>query len=328
MVPLRVCRFLLLLLLCWPDGSAVASAEKTPPHKVPFIYYLQGLDRQLLVAINPAVAVIDPYDSRLRAEDIAWLQAAYGQKLLAYLSVGEVDPARKDGEDGYAFQPGWESAPWLTGVPKKVQENSAWASRRVEFWQPAWQSILAERIKEMAARGYDGAMLDTVDSYASLESYYSRDLRRDMADLVARLRREARTVNPRFLIYINSGMELYDSKDSQGHPFLDLMDGQLKEDTWYNEKGSARAEWTEDDLAYLRRAVVAGKPVFLIDYFTNASVQTPHTPSMDRFMKKARALGAIPFVADRSLGKYLSYNEEYYKNVSYWDSAKKAGVMP
>lgn len=140
-----------LLMFVMGLGTFAAQAEdiKTPPpHKVPFIYYLQNIDRQLLIQINPAVAVIDPYDSGLEDKDIGFLQRRYGQTLLAYLSVGEVDATRDSKYDGYAFRPEWLNAYWYTKVPGAVRENETWNSRRVEYWNPEWRAILLFRARK------------------------------------------------------------------------------------------------------------------------------------------------------------------------------------
>lgn len=297
--PLRLMAALVCLL------PAVSCAEQ----RVPFVYYLQRLDLALLQQINPQMAVVDPHDSKLTSMDIALLKEQ-GMTVIAYLSAGEVDPTRKDKDDGYAFQLEWKEAAWFKNVPKKISENKMWESRRVEYWDEGWQQIMLARLRHAINQGYDGIMLDTVDSFYVLKPFYKdRDVRQDMADMIGRLRDEAKTINPHFKILINSGMELYDTTYTKtGEPFLSVIDGQLKEDTWYNEKGPITAEWTESDLAYLKRAVDAGKPVYSIDYFTNEEVKEPNLENMRDYFKKARAFGVIPFAADRSLGAFLEQN--------------------
>lgn len=321
---------LLMVVVCFSAFPAQAEDVKTsPPHKVPFIYYLQNINRQLLIQINPAVAVIDPYDSGLEDKDVGFLQRRYGQTLLAYLSVGEVDTLRESKYDGYAFRPEWRNAYWYTRVPEAIRENETWGSRRVEYWNPEWRAILLFRARKLVEKGYDGMMLDTVDTYLEMEEHYRQDIRQNMTDLVARLAREVREMNPGFKVYVNNAMGLYDYKESRKNtPYLEIIDGQLKEDTWYNETGFIKESWTDEDLAYMRRAVGAGKPVFAIDYFTGKKVGAPNKQRMSDFMIQARTVGAIPFAADRELGRYLSYNEEYYTDKFSWDSAKKVGVMP
>lgn len=311
--------------------TAMSFAEAGEPrHALPFVYYLQNLSRDTLIRINPAVAVIDPYDSGLTPEDIAFLKKQYRQTLIAYLSVGEVDPNRTESGDGYAFREEWRNADWHTAVPKDVRENKNWNTARVAYWNPEWRAILASRIDTLIALGYDGVMLDTVDTFTAYEGKFTgTDVKQEMADLVGYLRDAAKNKRPGFRLYINGGMELYDTAYGKtGEEFLTLIDGQLKEDTWYNEKGSAAAEWTKDDLAYLKRAITAGKPVFTIDYFTDEAVRDPSESRMSDFMHAARGLGTIPYAADRSLGAYLTYNGTFFSNAGHWDTAKKHGITP
>lgn len=329
----RILQYVLVLVLlgCGAVSSVLAEeadAPALPRHNIPFIYYLQGINLQFLAKINPAVAVVDPYDTGLKPKDISWLRRKYGITMLAYLSAGEVDPGRTSLLDGYAVREQWRKEDWYNNVPEEVRLNKDWGSLRIEYWQPQWRAILTYRAKKLAELGYDGMMLDTVDSFTVLQPHYREDLKLEMAKLIERLQKAARKINPKFLVYINGGMELYtvwDNRDDKD--FLSLIDGQLKEDTWYNEEGSAWQSWTDDDLNYLKRAIDAGKPVFVIDYFSNEKT-APNKQRMADFMLRARNFGAIPFAADRSLGKYLQFNEESYKDKFSWGSAIKAGILP
>ncbi len=330
---MRLLATILCVVLCALQSGA-AWAEETekptvPRHNIPFIYFLQNLDLHRLIKINPAVAVIDPYDSRLEPKDIGYIKRKYGIRMIAYLSVGEVDPSRRNRSDGYIFREEWEKEDWLVKVPRDAQENETWGTLRVEYWDTGWRAIVAYRVKKLVDMGYDGIMLDTVDSFYVMSEVYERNVKQDMANLVGYIRDVAHAKNPDFLIYINGGMELYDTVyDKTDEPFLDIIDGQLKEDTWYNEKGTAQADWTNTDLAYLKRALQAGIPVFSIDYFTNDTYLAPNRRRLTDYMLRARQFGVIPFAADRSLGKYLLYNEDYYKSDHHWDTAIEAGVMP
>ena len=311
------------------DALAVQEAEESAKlHSVPFVYYLQNLDKDGLEALNPAVAVVDPYDTHLRAEDIAYLQGTLHQRLFAYLSAGEVDPSRRDADDGYRYHYEWDVAAWLVNVPKKAQNNAMWGTKRVEYWHPEWMQLMRERTQDAARRGYSGVMLDTVDTFTAYEGFYrQRDVVADMACLVAAVRHAGKEINPAFEVYINGGMELYNSAcPSEKGDFLSLIDGQLKEDTWYNEKGSAKAEWTKDDIDYLKRAVEAKKPVFLIDYFTNEKVKKPREANLERYFQNAKKLGAIAYAADRDLGMFLEYNRTYYADKAAWEHANLYGI--
>lgn len=305
---------LFLVFFVLPGTFYMARAERDE-RRVPFVYYLQRLDKNVLIEINPEVAVVDPNDSHLTKEDIEELRKNYSQTLYAYLSVGEVDPARQDPEDTYAYQKAWDKAPWITQVKKKQSQNKMWGSRRVEYWDDAWQQILLTRIRHAIELGYDGVMLDTVDSYGVLaQQYKTRDLKQDMANLVGRLRDQARERNPAFKILVNGAMELYDTTyQKTGESYLSVIDGQLKEDTWYNEKGEIKADWTKFDLEFIKRAVEAGKKVYSIDYFTNEKVTKPSQKNMQDYFSKSRALGMIPFAADRSLGEFLPENRHIPK---------------
>jgi uncharacterized protein (TIGR01370 family) len=314
------------------DDAVLAAETKDEAirHSVPFVYYLQNIDKNTLEQLNPAVAVVDPYDAHLTAEDIGYLKETYHQKIYAYLSAGEVDPSRRDEDDGYRYHYQWDVAAWLVNVPKKAQNNAQWGTKRVEYWDPEWIALMVARTQEAAKRGYTGVMLDTVDTFTAYEGLYKhRDVIADMACLVAAVRKAGKDIDKNFQVLINGGMELYNATcPSQSGDFLSLIDGQLKEDTWYNEKGSAKAAWTKDDLDYLKRAVAAGKPVFSIDYFTNKKITSPNKVYLARYFQLAKELGAIPYAADRELGSFLEQNRVYFKYDSEWEEAKNHGIQP
>lgn len=321
-----ICVVFFGLCVCMQNAEAADDSR----HGVPFVYYLQNVTREVLEHINPAVAVVDPYDSHLSAQDIRDLQTIHQQKLFAYLSAGEVDPSRRDEKDGYYYHYEWDVAEWLLNVPREVQQNEQWGSRRVEFWHPKWLAIIAERVKAIVAFGYDGVMLDTVDTFMAYKTLYpQRDVAADMVCLVAMVKEIGRASNPHFQVLINGGMALYDAQCPDKHVvFLDMIDGQLKEETWMNETGEVKAPWTKDDLAYLKRALDADKPVFSIDYFTNDDVKTVHESRIKQYFAKAQAFGVIPYAADRNLGMFLEQNRAYYQDDAAWDVAKKYEITP
>ncbi len=307
------------------------NAQNTPRHKVPFVYYLQNIDVTSLKQLNPALAVVDPYDSRLTKHDVYDLRHNYRQQVFAYLSVGELDPNRSMAHDGYKHNPEWEKQAWYNEVPLNVQSNDRWSSRRIAYWTPEWHKIMIGRAMEMIRLGYNGIMLDTVDSFNVLMKPYrgKRDPRQDMADLIGALRDAIQGVKPDFKIMINGGMSLYDTRYSKtGEPFLALIDGQLKEDTWHNEQGSAAADWTPYDMAFLQQAIDAGLMVLSIDYFTDEQVLEPDRKRVKHYFDKAVQFGAIPFAADRALGKILDENRQYFSVDRNWAPFARHGIRP
>jgi|GEM_PF-2827806 len=311
--------------------STTHNVEAKPRHSVPFIYYLQNINVNILKQINPAIAVVDPYDSRLTQRDVYDLRQNYKQQVYAYISAGEVDPNRTQDFDGYKFNPEWAKQEWYNALPLEVQSNERWASQRIAYWYPEWHKIMIDRALEMQRLGYNGVMLDTVDSFNVLMKPYQhkRDPRQDMAELIGHMRDAVKAVDPNFKIMINSGMALYGTRYSKtNEPFLSLIDGQLKEDTWHNEQGSAAADWTPYDLQYLQQAVDAGIMVLSIDYFTDGQVLVPDRRRVKHYFDRAIAFGVIPFAADRDLGKFLDENRQYFSVDRHWKRFERFGIRP
>lgn len=334
MMPLKKTPFYIAMAAVVALGaflSTKSNAQNAQRHNVPFVYYLQNIDVTALKELNPALAVVDPYDSRLTKRDVYDLRHNYRQQIFAYISAGEVDPNRTQEWDGYKFNPEWEKQGWYNELPHEVQSNDRWSSQRIAYWSPEWRKIMIDRALEMHRLGYNGIMLDTVDSFNVLMKPYQhkRDPRQDMAELIGAMRDAIHAVDPNFKIMINSGMALYGTRYSKtNEPFLSLIDGQLKEDTWHNEQGSAAADWTPYDLAYLQQAVDAGLVVLSIDYFTDGQVLSPDRRRVKHYFDKAIQFGTIPFAADRDLGKFLDENRQYFSVDRNWAAFARHGIKP
>ncbi|MEP3034291.1 MAG: endo alpha-1,4 polygalactosaminidase, partial [Pseudoruegeria sp.] len=124
---------------------------------IPFLYQLQNADYASLSDADFRVAVIDPDDSALSAQQVADLQSSQNKLLYAYTSIGEAESYRDYWEDSWTIQP----PDYVLG------ENVQWEGNfRVEFWDTDWQEIIFARVDDVLAKGYDGIYLDIVDGYS------------------------------------------------------------------------------------------------------------------------------------------------------------------
>ena len=83
---------------------------------------------------------------------------------LAYMNVGQADSSR------YYWKPGWrEGRPSFLGSPVLGEPDNHY----VQYWNPAWKNIIAGDTKSytygIIAQGYDGVVIDGVDSYLFFE---------------------------------------------------------------------------------------------------------------------------------------------------------------
>lgn len=261
-----------------------------------YLYQLQNATFDTLSVANPEVAVIDPDDSVLTAEQLAALQSD-GDCYYAYASIGEAEDYR-----AYWLENDWDAHPpsFLLG------ENSFWEGNfAIEFWNPEWQQTTILRVLQMVQHGYDGVYLDVVDVYARpevVEAYgdgtgegQSGDLRQDMEDFVTTISEAAKLLNPDFKIIVQNAVELLalpDDVDMPNTDYLDVIDGVGKESTFYSNDEAA--PWAPFDAALIEHATDAGKFVLAIDYVAEPYQQAD-------FIRQASDAGYIPFIGERNL---------------------------
>jgi polysaccharide biosynthesis protein PelA len=171
---------------------------------------------------------------------------------LAYVSVGEADTRR----------PYW---PAVRDQSFLVEPNPDWPGVRVDVRDRRWQEILMrDEVPRLLERGFDGLMLDTIDTAAYLEAKDperfagSRQAFRDWL-------RQLRDTFPRTIVVANGGQALVDAA-----PFVDgfvvegvfsLYDAARRV---YRPTTDTERTWKLDAIA--RAQAVAARPVFSIEY--------------------------------------------------------------
>jgi endo-alpha-1,4-polygalactosaminidase (GH114 family) len=171
---------------------------------------------------------------------------------LAYLSVGEADTRR----------PYW---PEIRDQPFLVEPNPNWPGVRVDFRDQRWQEVLLrDELPPLLQSGYDGVMLDTIDTIPYLESKDPARFagsRQALRDWLRRLREAF----PRAVFIANGGDALVDAA-----PFVD---GFVVEGVFalydpgrraYRQTTDAERTWKLGAIA--RARAVAPRPVFTIEY--------------------------------------------------------------
>jgi uncharacterized protein (TIGR01370 family) len=172
---------------------------------------------------------------------------------LAYLSVGEADRHRRAAEG-------------VRGQPFLVEPNPDWPDNvRVDVRDPRWQELLLEReVPRLLGLGFDGLMLDTIDTAPYLEdkdrARYGGS-RQALRDWLKRLRERF----PRAVVVANTSLALPDVA-----PFVDglVVEGLF---ATYDFGRRAYRATTERErvwkLAQIERARrIAPRPVFTIEY--------------------------------------------------------------
>ena len=182
---------------------------------------------------------------------------------LAYVSVAETDTR-------------WPNWPALQNQPFIVEPNPDWpANVRVDIRDQRWQDrLLREDIPPLIARGFDGVMLDTIDTAPYLERKDparfagSRQALRDWA-------RRLRERFPRAVIIANGGEALVDVA-----PFVDgfVVEGvfSIYDAGRKTYRATTDAERTWKLGAIARARAVAPRPVFTIEYADVGDVALSH----------------------------------------------------
>ncbi len=172
---------------------------------------------------------------------------------LGYLSVGEADPRRDY----------WNE---VRGAPFLVEPDPSWPDNvRVDLRDPQWQAVLLDQeIPRLLALGFDGLMLDTIDTAPYLEA---KDGVR-FAGMRAALRDLLRAIHQRYPkapLIANGTEALVDAA-----PFVDgfVVEGVFATYDFgrrlYRETTADERSWK---LAQIDQALaVANRPVFTIEY--------------------------------------------------------------
>ena len=254
-------------------GSRVAGTRRW------VCYY--GEDRGALEVEGVDMFILD-------AESIGHIQ---GQKrtnatYLAYLCVGEAETFRW-------YWPEIKGEEWL------VRENPSWPRHYlVDPRSKEWRSLIVNRVApRLLEKGYDGFMLDTLDTVEALVSEEAFRYE-GAASAMARLVRELRRTYPDAVIVANGGLAIFPG-------IADYLDGVIYEGvqwTYDFEKEEYRARtdseraWIEERLQRVRDADL---PIFALDYVD------PEKPEKARKVaEELRREGYRPFISGVNLDSY------------------------
>ena len=292
-------------------------------------YQLQGIDGAPLVpefyATSPHELVVIDYSSDGRDDGMhtpAQIDAIKnkpgGGVAVSYISIGEASDFRDD------WDPAWTTngqgdgtltalAPhWLGPTDPNWPE-----SRKVRYWESGWQDKIFNAshtgaLDKVVTQGFDGAYLDIVDAYYfwAAEATAAERLPGDplagdehdaaarMIDFIVAMTAHARDTNPDFFVILQNGDFIIDALDgadpARKAALLDAIGGIAVEDVYLRggdapENNAFRPD--AERIAVLQRDFLGnGKPVFAVDYVTDAAL-------MGKFVERAIDDGFIPTVA-------------------------------
>ncbi len=241
------------------------------------VYYGHGLPAEALYLYD--WLIVDPDSFSMEALGERFYMENRRARLIAYVSVGELEPHRKYFKDA--------SKEWFIG------ENRAWGTTIVDLRKQAYKRFLLERvIKPAMEQGFDGVFLDTLDSYRlALKEDEWAEYEKAELELIEEIRRSF----PSKLIVINRGFELLDSV----HHIVDallvegLFHGIDTENMVYREVPEEERRWL---LERLEKAKRYGLPVIVLDYLEPSRRELAREAA-----KRIARLGFIPYMSDYEL---------------------------
>ena len=197
------------------------------------------------------------------------------KKMVAYVSVGEIEPWRKTKTK---YDPSWV-----------ISKNKTWNSLIADLRKNAYQEFIFERIEKLHKQGYRNFFLDTMDAYhvTVKDKKLFKTQQKALISFIQKLHKK----HPDSKIIVNRGFEIlkeiHNNIDAVvAESLLNRYNHNKKE---YIDVPKADREWL---LARFKEAKKYGLDVISIDY-TDKS-----TKERRDIAKKIKRLGVIPYVTD------------------------------
>ena len=245
--------------------------------------YEQGrLDEIASTEFDLAVVDLSRYgsDDYFTAAEISAVQAT-GKVVLAYFEIGAIED----------YRPEWPDVP----ADLKLGPVSGWPGEQyVKYWDERWWPVVAGRVDQAIAAGFDGAYLDMIVTYEEISAGAAGtnrdDLARKMVALIARLSDYAKQQDPDFKVVPQNSPELhvYDG-------YLDAIDGLGMEELYILAMDRVcNAGWCYENRDNAAAIAAAGKLVLTVDYANEQE-------NIDAAYAQSLAAGFVPYVSVRAL---------------------------
>ena len=242
--------------------------------------------------------------------------------IVSYISVGEASDYRDHWQDNWttykdaglraAGEPTANAPAWLGAW------NEQWPnSRKVRYWDPAWQAIIFNSAKtgwldKIVAAGFDGAYLDIIDGYyhwgceiaqssqcRAGDPQNEREAASRMIDFVVALSNHARKTNPHFLVIPQNGAYIIDALEDEDHKrrdaYLETINAIACEDLFFKgDKPENNGFAPDSDAidALVRDFLEPGVVVLSVDYLSDKK-------KVGKFYEAATEKGFLPYAAPK-----------------------------
>jgi cysteinyl-tRNA synthetase, unknown class len=213
-------------------------------------------------------------------EEVAAVQAT-GKIVLAYFEIGAIED----------YRPEWPEVP----DDLKLGAVYGWPGEQyVKYWDERWWPIVAGRIDQAIAAGFDGAYLDMIVTYEEISANAAgtnrQDLAQKMVDLIARVSAYAEDRDPAFKVVPQNSPELYTYTG-----YLEAVDGLGMEELYVLATDDiCDASWCYENRANAAAVAATGRLVLTVDYAN-------HQENVDYAYSESLAAGFVPYVTVRNL---------------------------
>lgn len=197
------------------------------------------------------------------------------KKMVAYVSVGEIEPWRKT-KTKYKKS-------WI------ISKNRTWNSLIADLRKDAYQDFIFERIKKLYKQGYRNFFLDTMDAYhvTAKDKKLFKSQQKALVSFIHKLHKRY----PNSKIIVNRGFELLKEihKDIDAVVAESLLSRYNHDNKEYLTVPKKDRDWL---LVEFKKAKKYGLDAISIDY-TDKS-----TKERLQLAKKIKKLGVIPYITD------------------------------
>ncbi len=282
-----------------------------------------------LIAVPHDLLVVDSQkdgtgENAFTRGEVEQLKARKGARsvIVSYISIGEASDYRDHWQENWttytdpdqraAGTPTANAPAWLGAW------NENWPnSRKVRYWDPAWQAIIFNKDKSgwldrIVAAGFDGAYLDIIDGYYhwGCEIAKSSDCRDGdpktereaasrMIDFVVALSAHARKTNPDFIVIPQNGAYIIDALEDEDHrrrdAYLEAINAIACEDLFFKGDKPENNPFAPDEDAIdalVRDFLEQGIAVLSVDYLSD-------TKKIAKFYDTAAGKGFLPYAAPK-----------------------------
>ncbi len=251
-------KLFIVLILLWTGLSA--------DERYAFIYS-KNIDDRFINFYDKVVVEADAIDNIYALR--------YPKKMVAYVSVGEIEPWRKT-KNKY-------NKSWI------ISENRTWNSLIADLRKSAYQEFIFERIAYLHKQGYRNFFLDTMDAYhvTAKDKKLFKLQQKALVDFIHTLHQKY----PKSKIIVNRGFEILE----QIHKDIDAVVAESLLNR-YNHASKEYITVPKNDkdwlIANFKKAQNYGLDVISIEYSDKS------TKERLKIAKRIRKLGFIPYVTD------------------------------